>query len=148
MQKRSTSFSSQRYIDIHIPSPTTAPLTTPQDGDARQQTLTVITALVHRSALRTALSNRDSLTLQPILRWSIKNISDYRITRLVTDVALQVLDLYADQLGRSPEVDMLVEQLMQRVKVVVEASQVAWSVLGMTEMLTNGVLAGEAAIEE
>jgi U3 small nucleolar RNA-associated protein 15 len=76
--------------------------------------------------------------LQPVLRWLIKNIPDTRITRLVTDVALQVLDLYADQLGRSPEVDMLVEQLMQRVKVVVEASQVAWSVLGMVEMLTVG----------
>jgi U3 small nucleolar RNA-associated protein 15 len=53
-----------------------------------------------------------------------------------------VLDLYADQLGRSPEVDMLVEQLMQRVKVVVEASQVAWSVLGMVDMLTVGAEAG------
>lgn len=47
-----------------------------------------------------------------------------------------MLDLYADQLGRSPEVDELIEKLMQRVKVVVEASQVAWSVLGMVEMLT------------
>ena len=45
----------------------------------------------HRSALRAALSNRDSVTLQPILRWCIKNISDYRITRLTTDVALVVL---------------------------------------------------------
>ena len=74
--------------------------------------------------------------MQPILRWLIKNIPDTRITRLVTDVALQVLDLYADQLGRSAEVDELIEKLMQRVKVVVEASQVAWSVLGMVEMLT------------
>lgn len=105
----------------------------------------MFTALIHRSALRTALGNRDEVTLQPVLRWLIKNIPDYRITRLVTDVALQVLDLYADQLGRSPEVDMLVEHLMQRVKVMVEASQVAWSVLGMVDMLTAGSTAGPAA---
>jgi U3 small nucleolar RNA-associated protein 15 len=44
---------------------------------------------------------------------------------------------------------MLVEQLMQRVKVVVEASQVAWSVLGMVDMLMAGTEAGpEEGIEE
>lgn len=98
--------------------------------------MTLFTALRHRSALRTALIGRDEVTLQPILRWLIKNISDYRITRLTTDVALVVLDLYADQLGRSEEVDSLVDALMQRVKVTVEASQIAWSVRGMVDMLT------------
>lgn len=103
------------------------------------QAITVLTALRHRSALRVALSNRDSVTLQPVLRWCIKNISDYRITRLTTDVALVVLDLYADQLGRSEEVDDLVLALMQRVKVTVEASQDAWKVRGMLDMLVSSV---------
>jgi U3 small nucleolar RNA-associated protein 15 len=88
------------------------------------------------------------VTLQPILRWLIKNISDYRITRLTTDVALQVLDLYADQLGRSEEIDMLVDTLMKRVKVVVEASQVAWSVRGMVDCLVASAgVDGQLAIE-
>jgi U3 small nucleolar RNA-associated protein 15 len=45
---------------------------------------------------------------------------------------------------------MLVERLMERVKVVVEASQVAWSVLGMVDMLTVGADGGNtvAAIAE
>jgi len=106
-----------------------------QDPNARAQSLTLLTALTHRSALRTALKNRDEATLQPILRWLIKNISDYRVTRLTTDVALVVLDLYADQLGRSDEVDALVDALTQKVKVTVEASQIAWSVKGMVDML-------------
>ncbi|RAR16067.1 WD40 repeat-like protein [Stemphylium lycopersici] len=110
-----------------------------KEGNARTQAITLLTALRHRSALRTALSNRDSLTLQPILRWCIKNISDYRITRLTTDVALVVLDLYADQLGRSEEVDDLILALMQRVKVTVEASQDAWKVRGMLDMLVSSV---------
>ncbi|CAO2653185.1 Nn.00g025960.m01.CDS01 [Neocucurbitaria sp. VM-36] len=107
-----------------------------KDNNAREQSLTLFTALRHRSALRTALIGRDEVTLQPVLRWLIKNISDYRITRLTTDVALIVLDLYADQLGRSEEIDSLVDALMQRVKVTVEASQIAWSVRGMVDMLT------------
>ncbi|KAI4714691.1 hypothetical protein J4E89_000372 [Alternaria sp. Ai002NY15] len=110
-----------------------------KDANARSQSLTLLTALRHRSALRTALSNRDSVTLQPILRWCIKNVSDYRITRLTTDVALVVLDLYADQLGRSEEVDDLIMALMQRVKVTVEASQDAWKVRGMLDMLVSSV---------
>jgi U3 small nucleolar RNA-associated protein 15 len=71
-----------------------------------------------------------------VLRWLVKNISDYRVTRLTTDVALVVLDLYADQLGRSEEIDSLVDALMKRVRVTVEASQIAWSVQGMVDMLS------------
>lgn len=94
-----------------------------------------MTALKHRSALRTALKGRDEISLQPVLRWIIKNISDPRIIRLTTDIALIVLDLYAEQLGRSPDVDMLFENLRQRVNVNMEASHVAWSIQGMVEML-------------
>lgn len=110
-------------------------LITTQEGNARDQQLTVFTALRHRSAMRTALINRDEVTLQPILRWIIKNISDTRITRLTTDVALVVLDLYADQMGRSEEIDNLVKALFEKVKDTVEACQMAWSAQGMVDML-------------
>ncbi|KAF2196734.1 U3 small nucleolar RNA-associated protein-like protein 15 [Delitschia confertaspora ATCC 74209] len=106
-----------------------------KDGNHREQQITILTALRHRSALRAALSHRDEVTLQPILRWLIKNVSDYRVTRLVTDVALVVLDLYGHQLGKSPDVDMLFEHLRGRVNVNMEASHVAWSVMGMVDML-------------
>ncbi|KAF2194905.1 U3 small nucleolar RNA-associated protein-like protein 15 [Zopfia rhizophila CBS 207.26] len=106
-----------------------------KQGNHREQQITIFTALRHRSALRSALSGRDEVTLQPVLRWLIKNVSDFRITRLTTDVALIVLDLYAEQLGRSPEIDMLFEHLRQRVNVNMEASHVAWSVQGMVDML-------------
>ncbi|KAL5116904.1 U3 small nucleolar RNA-associated protein 15 [Pleosporales sp. CAS-2024a] len=115
-----------------------------KETNAREQQLSLLTALRHRSALRTALMNRDEVTLQPILRWTIKNIADYRITRLTTDVALVVLDLYADQLGRSEEIDQLLQALMNKVKVAVDASQSAWSVQGMVDMLTASVGAVEA----
>ncbi|CBY00703.1 similar to U3 small nucleolar RNA-associated protein 15 [Plenodomus lingam JN3] len=118
-----------------------------KDSNARAQSLTLLTALTHRSALRAALKNRDEATLQPILRWLIKNISDYRITRLTTDVALVVLDLYADQLGRSEEIDGLVDALTQKVKMTVEASQIAWSVRGMVDMLQASAVVGEKGFD-
>ncbi|KAF2875720.1 WD40-repeat-containing domain protein [Massariosphaeria phaeospora] len=108
------------------------------DGNSRTQSLTLLTALRHRSALRAALSHRDEATLQPVLRWLIRNMADPRATRLAVDVALVVLDLYAEQLGRSDDVDGLVADLAARVKVVVEASQVAWSCGGMVDMLGGG----------
>jgi U3 small nucleolar RNA-associated protein 15 len=57
-----------------------------------------------------------------------------------------VLDLYADQLGRSEEIDGLVDALMARVRVTVEASQIAWSVQGMVDMLTASA-GGEGVAE-
>lgn len=76
------------------------------------------------------------------MRWIIKNISDYRVTQLTTDVALQVLDLYSEQLGRSEEIDGLVDALTGRVNVLVEASESAWKVLGMVDGLTSGGMDG------
>lgn len=106
-----------------------------------------MTALRHRSGLRTALINRDEVTLQPVLRWIIKNIADYRFTRLTTDVALLVLDLYADQLGRSEEIDNLVEALISKVKLTVEASQLATSTQGMVDMLSASAAVGQVATQ-
>ncbi|KAF2635724.1 WD40 repeat-like protein [Massarina eburnea CBS 473.64] len=106
------------------------------DPNHREQQVTLLTTLIHRSALPTALQNRDEVTLQPIFRWLISRISDYRTTRLTTEVALVVLDLYADQLGRSEDIDELFDQLFRRVKQVVDASQSAWSIGGMVDLLT------------
>jgi U3 small nucleolar RNA-associated protein 15 len=53
--------------------------------------------------------------------------------------------LYADQLGRSEEIDQLVNALMGRVKVAVDASQSAWSVKGMVDMLQSSVGVEEVA---
>jgi U3 small nucleolar RNA-associated protein 15 len=58
-------------------------------------------------------------------------------------VALQVLDLYSDQLGRSEDIDSLVSALTGRVNVLVEASESAWKVLGMVEGLSGGAMDGE-----
>ncbi|KAF1948984.1 WD40 repeat-like protein [Byssothecium circinans] len=112
-----------------------------EQPDRAHQT-TLLTTLIHRSALPAALANRDEISLQPIFRWLIARIGDYRITRLTTEVALVVLDLYAEQLGRSEEIDLLFDQFFRSVQQVVDASQSAWSIGGMVELLVAGARAG------
>lgn len=103
-----------------------------------QDKLTLITAMRHRSALRTALKGRDEQTLQPILRWLCKAINDPRNIRCTTDVALLILDLYGEHWGKSDEIDRLVEQLEYKVRQNSEWSQMAHNTLGMIEMLQAG----------
>jgi U3 small nucleolar RNA-associated protein 15 len=59
-----------------------------------------------------------------------------------------MLDLYADQLGRSEEIDALFDQLVRMVQQVVDASQVAWSIGGMVELLTASARTGDAGLVE
>ncbi|GAB7343410.1 hypothetical protein MBLNU457_1442t1 [Dothideomycetes sp. NU457] len=104
----------------------------------QQNMLTLITALRHRSALRTALKGRDEASLQPILRWLVKNINNPRHIKLTADVAFLVLDLYAEQMGDSPEVDNLMTQLHRRVRHCTDLAQQATSTQGMLDLLAAG----------
>lgn len=100
--------------------------------------LTLLTALRHRSALRTALKNRDEASLQPILRWLVKYINNPRNIMLTSDVALLVLDLYSEQMGDSPEIDSLMSQLHRKVRQCAELAQQAQSTQGMLDLLAAG----------
>lgn len=100
--------------------------------------LTILTALQHRSALETALEKRDETTLQPILRWLIKHITDPRHVLLTSRVSMLVLDMYAENLGMSVVIDRLVERLHERVRGLVEGAQAAESTRGMLDMVVAG----------
>ncbi|KAF2099293.1 putative small nucleolar ribonucleoprotein complex subunit Utp15 [Rhizodiscina lignyota] len=108
------------------------------ENNNRQAQLTLLTALKHRSALRTALKGRDEVTLLPIIKWLIRAINDPRCAKLTTDIGCLVLDLYSEHMGQSPEVDHAIRVLHERVRKNVELSQQAWSTLGMIEMLGAG----------
>lgn len=97
--------------------------------------LTLLSVLRDRSALRAALKGRDEATLQPVLRWLIKHISDARHIVLTTRVSMLLLELYSGQLGWSPEIDRLVEKLHDKVRLHVENAQSACSTQGMLDMI-------------
>ena len=98
-------------------------------------TVTLLTALRHRSATRTALSGRDDLTLQPIYKWVCKYITDPRYVKLCVDIGMLVLDLYSEHMGESPVIDHLTTRLHKAVRTEVERSQQAWQTQGMLGML-------------
>lgn len=52
---------------------------------------TLLTALRHRSALKAALMNRDESTIQPILRWLTRHISNPRFVELIVECSLVLL---------------------------------------------------------
>ncbi|KAI1910518.1 U3 small nucleolar RNA-associated protein 15 [Ophidiomyces ophidiicola] len=97
--------------------------------------ITLLTALRHRAALRTALAGRDEVTLQPILKFVHKSISDPRLVDLCVEVAMNILDLYSGHLGQSVQIDRLIEKLHRRVRDEVDRAQQAWQTKGMLDML-------------
>ena len=78
--------------------------------------LTLLTALRHRSALRASLQGRDEETLQPVLQWVYKNITEPRLVNLSVEVGMNVLDIYSGNLGQSAQIDKMVQRLHRRVR--------------------------------
>ena len=100
-------------------------------------TVTLLTALRHRSATRTALANRDDVSLQPVYKWVCKYITDPRHVDLCVDLGMIILDLYAEHAGQSAEIDQWTKRLHKAVRQEVERSQQAWQTHGMLEMLMS-----------
>lgn len=98
-------------------------------------TVTLLTALRHRSALSTALSGRDEASLQPIFGWVCGHITDPRYVDICVENGTQILDLYASHMGESPAIDTLMARLHKRVRREVERAQQAWQTSGMLGML-------------
>jgi len=100
--------------------------------------VTLVTALRHRSALRTALKGRDETSIMPIMKWLVKYIGHPRYIKVTSEVTLLMIDLYADQFGDSPETEKLFAVLQNRVKQCAGWAQAAQSTQGMLDMLVAG----------
>ncbi|MCJ1341416.1 hypothetical protein MMC09_006712 [Bachmanniomyces sp. S44760] len=97
--------------------------------------VTLLTALRHRSAMRNALSGRDEMTLQPILRWTCRYITNPKYVNLCVDVGVLILDLYSTHMGQSQEIDNMMRELHRIVRREVARAQQAWQTKGMLDML-------------
>ncbi|KAI6092262.1 WD40 repeat-like protein [Hypoxylon rubiginosum] len=97
--------------------------------------LTLLTALRHRSALREALEGRDEATVRPVLKWVERHIIDTRYVAVCVDVAVLLLDLYAEYAGASAELLAGFKVLHRRVRVEAERAQTALETEGMLASL-------------
>lgn len=102
-------------------------------------TITLLTALRHRSAVRTALTGRDDVSLKPIFKWVCGHITDPRYVNVCVDIGMLILELYASHMGESPEIDRLMERLHTRVRREVGVAQQALQTKGMLEFYTDAV---------
>ncbi|KAF9268023.1 WD40 repeat-like protein [Marasmius fiardii PR-910] len=75
----------------------------------------LIQELIHRDGLRIALSYRDDVLLEPVLRLLVKYVTDPRFGQMVCDVATVVIEMYTPILGQSPVIDGLFLHLRKKV---------------------------------
>ena len=93
--------------------------------------MTVLVALRHRSAVRTALAHRDEVTLQPILSWVRKYIIDPRYVPICVEIAHHILEAYSSFVGQSKALEGLTKQLHDAVRKEVDRAQLSFQTLGM-----------------
>ncbi|KAK3625137.1 U3 small nucleolar RNA-associated protein 15 [Elasticomyces elasticus] len=111
-----------------------------------QDMLTLLTALRHRSALRSALANRTPETLLPILQWVVKYVNHARYVTLVYDVVLLLLDMYSLKLeewletedSEAKDVRNLVRRLGRRVRKGADYAGQAHGTLAMLGLIEGG----------
>lgn len=121
-----------------------------QRGGQRSQfvnedVLTLLTALRHRSALWTALGNREAHQLVSVTDWCSRYVSHPRQLQLVYDTLLVMLDLYSHKLvdwidGDSEEVAVvkLIKGIQKRVRNSVNIAEKAQNMVGMVHLLEAG----------
>lgn len=95
----------------------------------------ILLDLKRRSGLRRALQNRDEQSLEPVLRFLIKSISDVRMTQVCVDVTMVILEIYGGGLGGSSNIEVLLGRLIEKVDGEVSRAKEAVQVDGMLKML-------------
>ncbi|EPY50525.1 U3 snoRNP protein Utp15 [Schizosaccharomyces cryophilus OY26] len=98
--------------------------------------ITMLIELLHVGGLRIALSNRDDLSLSPLLKFLRKYIQDPRFTDVLAIVANTVLDIYGIALGGSVMVESAISKFREKVEQEVVISQKANELVGMLHMLS------------
>lgn len=78
--------------------------------------VTVLEELSRRNGLVLALSGRDESTLEPLLSFASKFVTNSRYCKLIIRVAHHIVDMYASVLGRSDAIDELFLKLQRQVK--------------------------------
>ncbi|KAI6004109.1 Trp-Asp repeat-containing protein [Pisolithus albus] len=110
-------------------------------------TFSLIQELIHRDGLRSAMSGRDDVLLEPILRLLVKHVTDPRFGDLVCDVASFLIELYSPVFGQSPLVDSLLLRLRKKVLAEIRLQKELTKTKGTLEMVFSCVAFATASQE-
>ena len=72
--------------------------------------------LCRRDGFTIALSGRDEESLEPIVSFCARYVTNPKYSKLIVSVVHKVLDLYAGKLGHSEAIDELFFKLQKQVK--------------------------------
>ena len=97
----------------------------------------VLEELSVRNGLSIALAGRNESSLEPLLSFATKYISNPRYAKLTMLVIHNVLDLYGNILGHSDSIDELFVKLRRQIKKEVEFQQQAISILGALDVVIS-----------
>lgn len=114
----------------------------------------MIQELIHRDGLRNALSGRDDVLLEPVLRLLVKHVADSRFGEIVCDISMLLIgkhppyctgtivterniyqDMYAPVLGQSPLIDSLFLRLRKKVVAEIRFQKELMKTKGTLEMV-------------
>ncbi|KAG6816921.1 hypothetical protein H0H87_001623 [Tephrocybe sp. NHM501043] len=106
-------------------------------------TFSLIQELIHRDGLRTALSGRDDVLLEPVLRLLLKYVTDPRFGEMVCDIAAIVIEMYSSILGQSPLIDSLFLRLRKKVSTEIRFQKELAKTKGALSMLFSCSVAAD-----
>jgi U3 small nucleolar RNA-associated protein 15 len=106
--------------------------------------VTILEELSRRSALSIALSGRDEVSIEPLLAFAARYVSQPRYARLIVQVTNVLLDLYAHTLGNSDAIDELFLKLHRQVRAEVGLQRDLLRVMGALDTVINNSLANNA----
>jgi U3 small nucleolar RNA-associated protein 15 len=107
----------------------------------------VLEELSRRSGLTIALSGRDEVTLEPILAFIARYITQPRFTRLIIQVAHRILDLYSSILGHSDVIDEIFLKLKNNIKSEMVFHRSIMSVMGSLEGIISNSEINQSSVD-
>ena len=131
-------------------------LTKKRQGTTPDTTFALLAELIHRDGLPLALANRHDLSLEPILKFLVKHVTDARHCTLACDVASVLIgsasaallsntchsllifwcpEIYSPTLGLSPLVDGLFSRLRRRVSEELQFQRELMGIRGALDMI-------------
>jgi len=82
----------------------------------RSYAINLILELSRRDALEIALSNRDSVSLRPIIMFLVKNVSNHLYSKILIPVCNLLIDMYSHLIGKDEKFTYLVRKLKSRIE--------------------------------
>ncbi|KAK9474421.1 WD40-repeat-containing domain protein [Dipodascopsis tothii] len=104
-------------------------------GTPIELTITILDELKRRGKARVSLLNRDEATLEPLMRWAVRNISDFRNVDIIADWVGVAVDMYGSTMERSGVLGEMVDELRRKVAAGIDGAREASRIGGMVEML-------------